>query len=348
LPETFQMMFAEPIGIDALATYIPEVRKSREEYAHLKPSAGPMWGEFPLEKRVCLRADAAEFQAVEASRRVLASGAVAAKDIDLVIAHTVGAQYIAPGIAAAIHRDLGLRREVPAWNLQEVCASFVDALHIATSLVTAHPGLYRRVLIVGVAAWHTGGWGVDVSDLSAVTVGDAAVAAVVSRDPRRARILAYGNVTASEIYDYIVTVPGAPQFPERIAEQQGMSPSKAIMQVAPQFPEWLLKVGRLLPSEILRPTAERAQVPLESVAAVCTHQATRSVLSLWADDLAPYGVPVDRWRHSYDRYGNCAAVDVGLNLAETLDDRSIAPGAVVALFGPGGAGHSAGMMLRVA
>jgi 3-oxoacyl-[acyl-carrier-protein] synthase III len=336
---------ATGIGLRSLGVFLPDLIVEREQYRYLA-SLVPTLDFFPAERRMNLAPDAAEAQAVAAAEIAIVRAGLLATDIDLIVSQNIGGQFITPGIGAFVKRALGCRMDVPAVNIQQVCAGFVDSCRMAWDAIRADPAKVRHVLIVNSTAWHTGEWGVDASDPSAAAVGDGAVAGIVSAEQVKLEFLSYVNRTHDEIYEDLVVQVSGPANPHVLAGCN-MRQNKAIMKVSDRFPAWMMQTGIDLPGWLIGGAATAAGVGIGDIDHIVCHQAQGLTIQMWIDKLAKTeGVPPDRWYHNWDLYGNMGGADAAVNLEHLFYGRGIADGALVALFSPGGAGHSPTMLLR--
>ncbi|MCG8443474.1 MAG: hypothetical protein MI723_16850 [Caulobacterales bacterium] len=335
------------VGLRSLATHLPATVERRADYSYLLDLV-PDPEEFPAERRRDRREDAAEQMGAAAAEAALADAGMSPGEVDLVIAQNVGGRFVTPGIGAFIHRALGCDVETPAWNVQQLCAGFVDSCRMAELAIRGAPDAYRNVLIVNVAAWDTGEWGVDHSDPSAAVVGDGAAAGVVSCEGVRLEFLSYHARTHSEIYEDLIVRADGPANAAKLEGRQ-VRPNRSLMFVRPTFPEWMMATGRHLPMRVLGPALEKAGLAFADVAHIASHQPQWFTLNLWRTTLQEEaGVAPETWREGFQSFGNMAGADAAVNLERLLNGEGVAAGEVVAFFSPGGAGHSPAMILRAA
>jgi len=337
------------IGIEGIASFLPETIIRREEFSYLRPAAeagGLTFEMFPAERRRALGEDAIEELVIGATRRALAVPGLAPADIDLLICSTIGGRFILPGVASWVHKQVGFPAQVPAWNVQMQCASFTDACALATAMLRAEPQRYRRALVVGACAWNTGTWGVDVTSLAGPMVGDGAAAVVLSGQNLLCEIVTYETRILGEIYPWIVADHRPPEHPDLLNRAVARR-NAAIMVVEPPFWPWMMEKGVHLSSRVIPPLLERGGLKPADVDLVVPHQLAGHVVQQWAHNLEQsHGIPATRWRDSWDRYGNVAAADAYLTLGDLVAGKEIRSGANVVMFTPAAAGHNSAMLLK--
>lgn len=337
------------IGIESIATCMPETVVPLEEFRYLEPvlaRQGMSFEDFPRERRRETRRDAIEYLLTGAARRALDAAGLAPQDIDLILCETIGGRFVLPGVASGVHHELGIREGVPAWNMQEVCASFTDACHLASAMMRSEPERYRRVLVMAAVAWNCGEWGADVTDPGIALIGDGAVAAVISRQNLRCEILAYENRTDGEIYPWLIVAQHEAANPT-LCGSAAAPQNCAIMVFKPEFGPWFMRTGAGISSRLIPPLLERAGIAPGDVHHIVTHQLMRVAVAAWPASLeASHGIPASRWHHTFDQYGNVAAADTWITLSDLVSARTFRAGANIVMFSPAGAGHNSAMALR--
>ncbi len=333
------------VGLETVVSYFPDATIKRGDYAYLK-DALPEGMEAPAEKRRLVRKDAAEFLAEKAAAKALDKAGLEPADIDLIIAENIGGQYIIPGLAAWIHQSLGFRREIPTWNLQNCCASFVDGCFLASRMLRGDDE-YRRVLVVAVTALETGGWGTDKTSFVSATMGDGAGAAIVSREDLQCELLSYVNESCSEVYDWMVMAFDTPENPALLESLDGpVNIATGPRGMGEGFDEWTMTKGRTIISDGVSKALKKAGLTTDDLDLVIVHQAFDALIEIWKDELERIGIPRDKWHDTFSKYGNVGAVDPVATLADLLENGGIPRDTNIALFAPGGGGNTPTMILK--
>jgi 3-oxoacyl-[acyl-carrier-protein] synthase-3 len=167
-----------PVKIAGLGVYLPRrCVASKELEARMGLPDG--WVERTTGVRERRRADGETTagMAARAARQALEHAEVLPEQIDLVLGASAAPQQMIPCTAALVHRELGLPEgRSRCWDVNATCLSFLASLHTAAHLIGA--GVYRKVLIFSSEIVHAA---LDPCEPeSAVLLGDAAVAAVVT------------------------------------------------------------------------------------------------------------------------------------------------------------------------
>ncbi|MGW0810829.1 3-oxoacyl-ACP synthase III family protein [Nonomuraea sp. NPDC002799] len=189
-----------------------------------------------------------------AGRRALSAAGISASDVDMMVMSTASPDMLMPATVNVVADRLGVD-DVPTFQLQAGCVGALQALELASQMVTAGP--HRTALVVGgdSSAKH-----LDVSmDLGSVPAevqingllfGDGAGAAVVSREP------AYGSPVLRHVFTRLVGLHRAPgqtvdwfSWGSRTGDRPPVAEDyKAIEESAPKmaaeaFDELLARVG---------------------------------------------------------------------------------------------------------
>ena len=203
------------VGLETVVSYFPENVVNREDLAYLDkyiPEGQEQFFKGADEFRRLRDENAVEILAEGVARKALDSAGLTPSDIDFILTANIGGKHLLPMIGSYVHRELGFPEEVPAVNIQTVCASFVDGVNLGWNLVLG--GKYKRVLVVTVTAVATSGWGVDQTSPLAKSFGDGAGAAIVSSQNLKYEFLSYRNRTFGELYDHMYMVQKPHENPE--------------------------------------------------------------------------------------------------------------------------------------
>jgi 3-oxoacyl-[acyl-carrier-protein] synthase-3 len=332
-------------GFETVVSYFPDTKVTAKDYAHLE-SLMPSWMSMPLEKRRFPDPHANEIMVLKVAEKALKSVNLEPKDIDLIVCQSFGGRFIVPGLAGFLHKKLGFRRETPAWNIQDICASFLDACEIASNAIKVGSE-YKRALVVAVSALETGGWGTDPSHPVSAVMGDGAGAAIISARNLRGEFLAYNSETYGEIYEPAVMAFDPPAHPEMlkggdwVINKGGCGP-----HLTPEFEDLYSSVLSQMVVDAFTNATRKAGIKVEDIDLVVAHQAFAGLLQIWEKAVAPLGLPPERWRSTWDKYGNVGACDVPITLADLISEKGIPRGSIIALFAPGGGGHTPTIIMR--
>ena len=258
--------------------------------------------------------------AYHAAERALQAAGRDAAELDLVILATATPDHTFPATAAKLAARLGVKRGVPAFDIQAVCTGFVYGLAIADNFLRV--GQAKRALVLGaetfsrILDWQDRGTCVLFGDGAGALVLEAAPS---DGSPRERGVLSTHLHADGSGYE-LLYVDGGPST-------TGTS-------------GFLRMEGR----EIFRHAVERlAQVVDEALAAnglgageidwLVPHQANRRIIDGMGKKL---GLAADRVVITIDRHANTSAASVPLALAEAAADGRLRPGQLVLLEAMGG------------
>lgn len=152
--------------------------------------------------------DTASQYALEAAKQALAVAAIAADEIDLVIACTFSGDYLFPPLSAKVHKDLGLKGG-QIFDLQANCAGFVSGLTVAADRMKSDISI-RNALVIGV---EFNSRIIDRTDVnSAIYHSDGAGAAILGRRLDKG-IIASSFYTDSSNYESVRLRGGGSSYP---------------------------------------------------------------------------------------------------------------------------------------
>lgn len=259
-----------------------------------------------------------------AVREALSRAGMAAGDLDVIIGVSAVPHQHMPTNAAFIHRELGVDRPIVCFDVNASCLGFLQALQVASSLISS--GQARYVAIVAVEVTNKG---LDWNDLDTCTLfGAGAAAAVVgaSGAGESSEILGFRFETFSEGAEFCQIAAGGsrwnvttpPPSPEAYLFNMKTSPVlRLVMARVPEFKERLYSGLKLDWKDI------KCMVP---------HQASRVTLKLFARHLeVPEGKMVD----ILETYGNQVSASLPTALHMAIKSERLVRGDKALLFGAG-------------
>ncbi len=84
--------------------------------------------------------------ALQASLRALENAGLKAQDIDLVVLTTVNPDMSFPSTACILQGKLGIRNNIPCFDLEAACSGFVYGVEVAARMMQS--GMYKHALVV--------------------------------------------------------------------------------------------------------------------------------------------------------------------------------------------------------
>lgn len=336
------------VGLETVVSEMPETVIKAKDLSYLEPVIPEIIRgtfRFPNEIRRMKKDDAAEILAERVARKALDRAELGPSDIDYIIASNCGGRFAIPMVGGYIHHKLGFPEETPVLNIGNACASFVDACENAWNLILA--GKYKRILVVTVSVWETlGGMGrIDVTDPLNAILGDGAGAAIVSTQNLKCEFLSYYSRTWGEVYDWCGCDLRPPANPG--LEGAPDQPAEAVYLFGtPAFFEWWQRVGESFGINGINGALERANLTLSDLDIVIFHQPADMLYDMWIDGAEKAGLSKDKWKHTWDKYGNTANAVIPINLAEFWEEGELKKDSIMAWITIGAGGHAPTMIVK--
>ena len=165
--------------ITAVAYHLPERILSDSDIARLHPEwdiARISQKTGIVERRRAGEDETALDLGVKAAERLFEENALSRELIDAAVFCTQNPDYVLPPNSCLAHARLGLRPDIPVYDLSHGCAGFVSALSMADALVRS--GMARHVLVITADTYSKR---MNPEDRTVQTLfGDAGAAALVS------------------------------------------------------------------------------------------------------------------------------------------------------------------------
>lgn len=334
------------VGYETIVSYWPETVLKRSDFAYLDKVIQEEQREMfqvpnaPEEVRRINDKDGAEILGERVARKALDTAGLKPSDIDCIIAENEGGKYIIPGVGCAVHQRLDFPQYMPVFDIRQGGASFVDASHLAWCLLLS--GQYKRILVVTVAASSVGG--LDKTSPLSMTISDGAAAAIVSSQNLKCEFLSYSTRTDSFIYDQCFVALRPAEHPELLNE--GESEMGIYLAITPEFFEYQQRVAKNYVRDLVEKAVDKANLALSDLNVILAHQASMLLMEGWMEGMEEVGVDRGKWKETFSKYGGALNADFPANLAELWEEGGLKKGSVVALFGPGGGGHTSSLILR--
>ncbi|MBF0097368.1 MAG: ketoacyl-ACP synthase III [Magnetococcales bacterium] len=274
------------------------------------------------ERRIAAPGEYTSDLALKAAQRALQMADVSAETLDFILLATTTPDLVFPATAVRVQRKLGVKRQIPAFDLQAVCAGFIYGLSMADSLIRS--GAARRVLVIGA---ETMSRAVDWQDRSTcILFGDGAGAVVLEATEEPQRGILSTHLYADGQYEDLLRTQGG------ISHGILLDPASGSGFLQMRGNEVFKQAVKAL-EEIVDVTLAANGLDKSQIDWLVPHQANIRIIQSTAKRL---GMTMERVVMTVDRHGNTSAASVPLALDEAVRDGRIQPGHLLLLEAFGG------------
>jgi 3-oxoacyl-[acyl-carrier-protein] synthase-3 len=209
-----------------------------------------------------------------------------------------------------LQRDLGLRQDIPCFDLSAACTGFLFALRAMEGLLSGDKTRYGLVLGAEALSRIT-----DWTDRNTcILFGDGAGAAVVRFDPGSGQTVMDLGCRGD---DKLLHVPGVGTEPVKIS-MEGRQVFRFAVETVPKSMDRVLETARLRP---------------EDVDFFVFHQANQRIIDLI---VKKYRIPPEKTYKNMEFYGNTSAASIPLVLSELEELGKLQSGDKLMIVGFGG------------
>lgn len=254
--------------------------------------------------------------AVSAAKQALFKAEIESKEIDLVIVATTTPDQTFPATAVKVQSELNINYG-PAFDLQAVCAGFIYALNVGSSLLKTTD--FNKALIIGSESFSKI---LDWSDRStSVLFGDGAGAFVLEKRKKCHNwgILSSNFYSDGKFSDILYT-DGGPALNARVGKVR-MNGKEVFKHAVEKLSSCLLKA------------IDDANLDIKDINFLVPHQANLRIIESLSKKL---GMPLEKIINTVDIHANTSAASIPLALKTGIDSKLIKNGDIIALNAIGG------------
>ena len=315
------------IIIKGTGKYVPERIVTNDDIAKIVDTSDEWIFERSgiRRRRIAADGETASDMALNASKAAIESAGLTPHDIDLVIVTTVTPDMLFPSTACILQAKLGIRNNIPCFDLEAACSGFVYGMEVATSMMAS--GRYKSALVVSAEKMSAM---IDWQDRSTcVLFGDGSGAVVLAAcDEEGEGIL--GNVLGADGSDTaMLCIPagGSAMPPSEYTVKNKMH---RIMMDGREVFKHAVRIMREKALEVL----DLCGVKAEDVALLIPHQANTRIIEAVAKRLK---IPSEKVYVNIENYGNTSSASIPIALDEVVRGGKVKKGDLVLLvaFGAG-------------
>ena len=303
---------SELIGI---GSYLPEFILSNYDLpAHLDTSNEWIVARTGIEQRHIAKDEVTSDLATKAAERALKDAKLNIDDIDAIIVATTTADQIFPAMATKVQYKLGATKHMLAFDVQAVCAGFVNAMLVADNFIKS--GSYNNILVIGadkmskILDWQDRG--------TCILFGDGAGAVVLSANTKTTSGI-IGSLLYSDGSDYDIL---------KTSDQEKNDTAYVTMQGQEVFKRAVTRMGSVL-VEIL----EKYNMTTDNIDLLIPHQANSRIIKAMA---SRFNIDTEKVVICVNKHANTSAASVPLALDNAYRAGRIKKGDIIVLNALGG------------
>ena len=322
------MKFSRPksIIIKGTGAYVPEKVVTNDDIAKLVDTTDEwIFERSGIRRRHISENESASDMAVKSAKMALDNAGLSAKEIDLVVVTTVTPDMMFPSTACLLQAKLGIRNNIPCFDLEAACTGFIYGMEVATSMMQS--GKYKNALVVSAGRLSTI---INWEDRSTCFLfGDGSGAAVLSySDEEGVGII--GNVLGADgANTAVLKLPaGGSLLP---TSEQTVADKLHFLQMDGKE---IFKNAVKIMQEKALDVLEMCDVKPEQISLLIPHQANIRIIDSVVKRLK---ISKDEVYVNIEEYGNTSSASIPIALHEALQGGRIKKGDYVLLvaFGAG-------------
>ena len=155
--------------------------------------------------------------ALPACVKAIENAGISPNDIDAIIVGTVSSDYNFPGMGPIIQRKLGIKKNIPAYDISAACSAFIYLLEMGDQYIKS--GKYSNILLVGSDLMSTIIDRTPEGRATGVLFGDGSGAVVLQESNDESQILSTHFYADGDGVEHLTAkAPGSVFNPLRIDE----------------------------------------------------------------------------------------------------------------------------------
>ena len=257
--------------------------------------------------------------ATKSARNAIEKGNIDINDIGAVIVATFSPDYAFPSVACLVQKELGLRNDIMAFDLNAACTGFLYALNVAEGILNSSGEKYA--LVIGSEQISTR---LNMEDRgTCVLFGDGAGAAIIK---------------TSESKDYACVMGSKGDLEALICPGQAMENQYITMDGKKVFKFAVSTVGSVI-NELL----DKTENTIDDIDYVVCHQANERIIKTI---IKQFNCNPDKFYMNMHQYGNTSAASIPIALDEMYEKGLLAKGKKIITVGFGAGFTWGGMLLE--
>ena len=322
------MNFVKPksIIVSGTGSYVPPKTVSNDDIAKVVDTSDEwIFERSGIRNRHYSETESASDMALKAAQNALADAKLAASDVDLVIVTTVTPDMLFPSTACLLQAKLGIRNNIPCFDLEAACTGFVYGMEVATSMMQS--GKYKNALVV------------STERLSPLLNWKDRTTCFLFGDGAGAAVLSHSDTEGVGVMGNVLGADGSNTAVLRLPAGGSLMPTSA--ETVANDQHFIQMDGREVFKSAVRIMQEKALdvldlcgVKAEEISLLIPHQANIRIIETVAKRLK---LPAEKVYVNIENYGNTSSASIPIALDEALHSGKIKSGDYILLvaFGAG-------------
>jgi len=272
------------------------------------------------------------FMLVESAKKALEDSHMTINDIDCIIGAVAFGLQPLPCTASLIHEALSPQKNIPSFDVNSTCTSFITALDLVSLMI--EQGRYKNVLIVS-------------GDLSSIALNpnephsyelfsDGCVSAVISKSETKDHGILYATQFTYSKGAHFTEVYGG----GTTLSPHQMNPSNKEKFLFHMEGKNAIVLAIQMGLELFDDIKKNSPVPLKDIQMFIPHQASNALDSM----MKRLHIPDEKYINIVKDYGNMVSASVPFSLYYAIDKGKVKRGDLVLLMGTA-AGMSVNAMI---
>ena len=306
-PKTFRMK-NKSIVISGTGSYLPEKILTNQEISTFVDTNDEwIYSRSGIkERRIARKDEAASDLALEAARRALASANLKPEDIELVVVTTVTPDMMFPSTACLLQAKLGIRNNIPCFDIEAACSGFVYGLEVASKMMRS--GFYKNALVV------------SAEKMSSMLDWEDRNTCVLFGDGAGAVVLSISDTPGIGILDTVLGADGSRQVTLELPAGGSAIPTThetldAKLNCIKMDGREVFKSAVKIMGEKAFEVLDRCGVAPEQISLLIPHQANTRIIESVTKRLK---LPEEKVFVNIEKYGNTSSASIPIALDEAL------------------------------
>ena len=311
----------QPISINKLSYYLPELSETNSDLAKIHPD----WNVELVAKKTGIhkrykagKDETALDLAVKASEILLNEYQIEESSIDCVILVTQSPEYVLPTTACILQQKLSLRKNILAFDINLGCSGFVNALAVATSMISSK--LIKNCLLICTETYSKY---IDENDrTNKMIFSDAAAACLVEYNEKKNSACGgfeFGS-DGSGCNNLIVRGRASRQLKNDENNFLHMNGASVLMFTMREVPKTIQK------------TLKKCNMSIEDIDLFVLHQASNLVIN---ELISKLKVKPEKVFNNLSEIGNTVSCTIPIALKDAINQKKIVPGSKILIAGFG-------------